>query len=227
MNNRSNRNWIWGVFFIVCAILVVLNGIGIFNLAWFLWKVIFTIFCAMAFMECRQKHDVSGMVIFGAILFLIWKKNIGLGFVSFGTVLIAVILLLIGLSFLNKPSIPKAENVEIAQDENHIIRLKSAFNSSSHYLRGEEVENVYLTPSFCSMSVYFDQIGLKDQKVIVYVDCGFSTLNIYIPKKWAVQNDLKAMFGSVKLEGVPLPMSEGTIIFKGDANFSSVQITRI
>lgn len=229
MNENSNRNWIWGVFFIVCAVLVILNGFGILNLAKFLWKILFTLFFLMVYAECKKKNDVSGKVICLAILFVMWRNVIGLGFISLGSIIISVILLLIGLSFLNKPEHPNMGKEEVLIEENtdNIVHLKGAFNTSSHYLRGQSVESVYLTPSFCSMSVYFDQLGLQKEEIDVILDCGFCDLKLYIPKKWGVRNEAKTLFGSIQTQGMALPQNEHVIVLKGEVNFASVHILRI
>lgn len=227
--NRGNRNWIWGAFFVVCAFLVLMSGLGIFRLAGFLWKIIFSIFIGLFFAESRRKHDVSGMIIAGVILFLIWKNTFGLRFISTGTIIVAAILLLIGMSFLNKPrsshhNDPK--NVYVNDSNDTILEIKEAFNSSSHYLRGSAVEKVYITPSFCSMSVYLDQIGFEENLDLI-VDAGFCDLKIYIPKKWSLTNNIRAMFGQVVEEGVPLPVCEGNVTISGDGNFATIHIIRI
>lgn len=231
MNNNGNKNWVWGAFFIVCAILVILNGFGIFHLAGFLWKVAVSIFFVLLFMESRRKKDRSGMIIAGVVLFLIWKNTLRFWFLSFGTIAFATVLVLIGVHFFSKPGVPSASantsDVYFNDAENEIIEVKSAFNSSSHYLRGNAIEKVYLTPSFCAMSVYLDQVGFKDENLEVIVDAGFCDLKIFIPKNWVVHNELHAMFGSIQEEGVPLPEGAQHVYLKGDANFSTVHIIRI
>lgn len=185
MNNRKGSNWIWGSFFIVCALLVVLNGLNVFSLTGFLWKIIVTLFFVLWFIESRQKKDTSGMVISGLVIFMMWKNVIGLGFLSIGTIILAGILLLVGIGFLNKPRTdhaPESRNVFVNDVDSDTLNVKGAFNSSSHYLRGSEVETVYITPSFCSMSVYLDQLTTKSGTLEVIVDAGFCSLNIYVPK---------------------------------------------
>lgn len=230
MNNRKGSNWIWGSFFIVCALLVVLNGLNVFSLTGFLWKIIVTLFFVLWFIESRQKKDTSGMVISGLVIFMMWKNVIGLGFLSIGTIILAGILLLVGLGFLNKPRTdhaPESRNVFVNDVDSDTLNVKGAFNSSSHYLRGSAVETVYITPSFCSMSVYLDQLTTKSGTLEVVVDAGFCSLNIYVPKKWKVHNEMHAMFGQIVTEGIPLPETEDEVYFKGDGNFSTVRILYI
>ena len=77
------------------------------------------------------------------------------------------------------------------------------------------------------MEVYFDNTVLKDGRGTIIVDTSFSSVEIYIPKSWTVENKVNTSFGGINEKNRNIGTSENILTIIGNISFAVVDIIYI
>jgi hypothetical protein len=79
------------------------------------------------------------------------------------------------------------------------------------------------------MKLYFDNAKPREAGAIIILEVSFGAAELFIPKEWAVNNELKRSFAGVYEKNAGHMNAERTarITVTGEANFSSVSIIYI
>lgn len=232
--NNNRHNMFWGLFFLGCAALILVNflleQLG-FDFHISLIKIIFTLFFATAIAEGLRKMDFFSILIPGAFIFIMYDDLLGIDGGSFSILCIALFAA-IGLSII----FPKSKGKKITAEpkvppagmsSDSFIRLKNCFNSTIRYVNSSTFSRGEIEDCFGSMKVYFDNANIKDGEAFLHINVVFASTIIYVPANWVVVDNIQSIAASVNVATPPVQQAGPVLNISGDAAFSSVSIRYI
>jgi hypothetical protein len=253
----SSARIFWGVIFVLAAVAVALNAIGVLTIAGlstgdFFWTVILVIVLILSI-----PHLFWFGIFFPLAGFLmIYAEPIGLDVsgVSRWVFLLVALLLSIGFTILFRKrrryrwddkwvhgygydgrdyeygsGYEEASTTATAYAESvdsDVVRVSSSFGNVIKYINSDKLERVEAECSFGAMKLYFDNAKLRDGGAIIILEVGFGSVELFIPKEWAVNNEVKRGFSGVYEKNAEYRSAEKTarITITGDVGFSSICI---
>ncbi len=234
-----NKNRLfWGVTFILTAIFLIVGKLGYLeDLS--IFSMIFTVFLGAVLVKSIYPVNFAGILFPLAFLGIIYDKQLGIENLTPWTVLAVAALGSIGLSmvFYNKSWChyhhhghwgKEFEDFEVidVEDESH-VKQSTSFGASSKYINSEAFKQADLECSFGAMNVYFDHAQVQDSQVLVRVHVSFAGMELYVPKEWAVDNQVRASFGAVEEKNNHVANETVKMVLVGDVSFGAIEITYI
>jgi hypothetical protein len=253
----SSARIFWGAIFILAAVAVALNAMGFITINGlspgdFFWTI------ALVIILILSVPNLFWFGIFFPIagLLLIYAGPVGLDVsgISRWVFFLVALLLSIGFSILfrkrrhdkwedkwayrygydsrNYEYGSGYEGASAASTESvdsDVVRISTSFGNVIKYINSDNLERVEAECSFGAMKLYFDNAKLRDAGAIIILDVSFGAAEIFIPKEWAVSNELKRSFSGVYEKNVEHRSIEKTtrVTITGEASFSSVSIIYI
>lgn len=229
---KSGWKIFWGVAFILAAVFLVLDALGItLPFAWVLGRVsLFTLIVGLilvAFIVSRVMRGKFVSVIFPlAFLFMLFEENIAqaLGLAHSNIInnwllLLVALLLTIGLSIL----LPKRHKYEIhLGNSSKNSKTDGSFGASTIYIDAEGFEQRVIECDFGSRTVYFTNPEAYRGGGTLIIDNSFGAMVIHVPVAWRADVDIDNSFGSVTSPSVG---PGGPILYiKGDNSFGAVTV---
>ena len=221
------RKVFWGMIFIIGALALLVVKLGYLEGIGF-WSILFTIALIGVLVDGVISKNFGQILFPLALLVIVHDELLGLEAITPWPVLGAALLGTIGLNMLFPNMGWKKWNPAGFQSEDVLdgetISFSNSFGESAKYLSGQEISKVRIKNSFGEMNVYFDGAILKNGVAEVYVENSFGETVLYIPKEWAVMNDIKAVFGDSGEQGPHIPDGSGTLHVYGKVDFGECAI---
>ena len=196
------RNWFWGIICILGAILIFGNLFGIIQFNLSLWKIIGTLICLSVIIDGIKERSFYSPLFGIAIIFYLFKEDLGFEDISLWLLLLATWLLAWGLTSIIHPKKRHIEIEDIEYSTNSIINIDSKFSG---------------------LKLYFDQATIQNQATIE-IDGNFTGIELYVPKEWNVQSHVRAFFGGVDEKGQPSSSGYPTLNITGRIHFGGIEI---
>lgn len=223
----------WGVVLIFGSIALIVKKLGYLGHI-NIFSIVLTIFLIGIMIKSIFKRNFSGILFPIAFICIIFDDKLGITAITPWTVLIAAALGSLGLSmiFHNKPNkyfnnhhywISKKSSITYEEDENS-IKLNTSFGASTKNINNLNFERIDINCSFGSMEIYFDNAILKDGRGTIMVDTSFSSVELYIPKSWIVENKVNTSFGGLDEKNRNVGTSENILTIIGNISFAVVDI---
>lgn len=243
VNMKQGRKLFWGLMFILGALALIIGKMGFLE-GFSFWGIVFSI-ALIGILVDGIFHRSWGMILFSIAFFIIVNDEfLGLESITPWPVLGAALLGTIGLKILfpgkwkGFGSVAKARKwnngewsgkMIVDGEEKNVLSgediwFSNSFGESVKYLGGNEVKQVHLENSFGSLTVYFDNVLLKEGNANVYVDNSFGSMILYIPGDWRVVTNLDVSCGDAKEQGCSNAASENTIHLYGDVSFGDLEV---
>ncbi len=231
----KNRNWFWGIFFIVAAVFVIASQIGTFEGISF-FSIVSTVALVALAVHSLFKLNYFGIFVPVAFLYMIYWKPFALLFISPWILILAAVLISIGLSILfhRHPKIIKSscggsdhfnQTAENIDDNNPYAKV--SFGTSIKYLHSDSLKSGQFNVSFGSLEVFFDQAQVSPEGAEIYVECSFGELKLYIPKEWKVTDKIHSSLGGVQNDiRIAKPAEDAPqITLVGNVQLGNIEIT--
>lgn len=220
------RNWFWGVFFILGAILLGVSQLGLISYHIGFWAVIASVILVAALIQSVVMWSIGGTVFSLAFLSIIWAGPLGIQALVPWTVLGIAILLTIGLHiifhrphgfdwssrFVNGPHRFHHHhgpvNIEFDStgqfddaDTEYVndqtnVHIDSRMSKSIRYINGENIQTIDITAYMTGLKVYFENADVVDDAHI-NIDAQLSGVELFVPRNWHLINDVGAMLSGV------------------------------
>lgn len=232
----KNRNVFWGVFFILSAVAIILNQLGLL-VGVSLTSLFLTILLIPIIVTSLKHMNFSGILIPLAIIGILYDDVLGIQSLTPWPILGAAIFLSIGLSFLIHPKQYHFEKHygknEGFDDEESIdgtnqeeINLFTKFSGSIKYINSNDLKKVNLDCSFGAMKVYFDNAKIESNEALIDLNVDFAGVELYVPKDWNIVNDVNCIFGGVeeKNKNKRESSTQRTLVLRGRVSFAGVEI---
>lgn len=228
----KNRNWFWGVFFLVAAVFVLASQFGSFGHIG-LFSILATVLLVALLIEGLIDRNFFGIFVPIAFLYMIYQQPLHLVVISIWLLLLAAVLASTGLSMIfhkhphyhchdkHEEFYQTTENID---DNNPYAKV--SFGSSSKYLHGDCIKTGQFTSSFGALEVFFDQAQLNPEGAEIFLDCSFATIKLYIPRHWIIRDNVRASLGSVENDVRLNQPAENAprLTLSGTVQFGSVEI---
>ena len=131
------RNWFWGLICILGAILIFGNLFGFLSFTFSLWKIIGTLICLSVIIDGIKERSFYSPLFGIAIIFYLFRKDLGFEDISLWLLLLATWLLAWGLTSIIRP---RKRHIEI-EDIEYIQRGYEDFEGKLRGL-GAMIERV-------------------------------------------------------------------------------------
>jgi len=220
------KNWIWGIFFICAAALVVLYCLGTFSFTGVgAFGIVLTVLLLAVVIGSIINLNFFGITIPIAFILTIFEKELApvegfaKGLMPWG-VLAAAVFLAIGLTVLFKPikffnrihgnghcnknaggstTLGKNDTIEVdgeaVEDE---VNVNVSFGESTKYIYSKNFRKASIYCSFGAAKVFFNDSEMNPGGAEIVINSSFSGIELYIPRKWRVNNDLNTTLGGVE-----------------------------
>ena len=242
---KQNKNsFIWGIFFLACALLVLINFI-LGQIGWdfhfSIIKLIVTLFLGSLIVDGFRKVDFFSILIPVALIFMMYDDLLGIDHDSFSILLMALFAA-IGLSILfpstrrkemrlhmqAHASTSEPDNMADQQEyQSPHFTYKNYFNSSIRYINCDAFLHGDVDNCFGSMKLYFDNAMIHGDSATLHINVAFGSLILYVPSTWQIQENIQAVAAPVKVQTPNIPPQGPVLQIYGDATFSSVIIQYI
>lgn len=223
----KKERWFWGLACLLAAVLLIGSQLQWFNYPFGPGTLIATFLIVMILIKNLINLSLTGIIFSLAFLFFLYQKLLGIA-LSGWTIFLTALLLDIGLSLILGPVMQhhhfsslqtlfasnrsKTKHIKKgwATNNDEIIQLSGRLTSSTKYLQARNLKEVEVAMLASDMSIYFNQVAVKENQVVVKLDCTASNLDLYIPQGWQVIDRLKSLMGNVEIE----PAADATILTK-------------
>lgn len=228
---------LWGMFFILAAVYLVICQMGIVPKVGVL-SIILTVFMIWMFIEGVRRVNFFEMLFAVAVVLIIYDKPLGITAYTPWTVLGAVLLLSIGLSMIFRGKKKKHWSVNMGdgdttfsagssderREDGERIHCENNFGSAIRYINSDNFCEADLENNFGSLAVYFDNAVIQNPVAYVKIDNNFGETKLYLPKSWRVEEQIDRSCGSVVYHGKNEATSQAVLRVEGDTSFGAIQI---
>ena len=104
------------------------------------------------------------------------------------------------------------------------IKLENTFGNSTKYVSSDNFLYAKIDNSFGSLAVYFDNALIQNGNAEIYLDNVFGVINIYLPKNWYVDNQVRVTFGAFKENGQNQVSNFPVVNITGSTTFGTVNV---
>lgn len=219
----------WGIFFLAATAIVLLQGFGVIALAVNVWIIVALIAMAAVAIAFLTKFFWIGafMVIASGIVVAcstgllpaLTGEQVGMTFAAAG-------LLAVAFHIFLPRAFGKGAMIYVGRDGENYVDV--SFTSTTKYMKDEAFTEALLDCSFGNIKAYFDDVKLKGKTARIKIDTSFGNTELYLPKNWAVDNQMEMSFGGVEEKNHPSITPESPkITLVGDVSFGAVTITYV
>ena len=235
------KNIFWGIIFILSAILLILNALGIrFGLPENIsvWKIVLCIGLVMWIIDqCVKKHFAN---IFFPLIFIVMlfeKEFATLLKIESGDIASTWVFLLIGLLLTAGFSLITKEAgftfTYTVGDEKHVYTGKEAKEKyrefkeqkSVYYIDCSEPINKEISVNLGRADIYFSNVDLYDGNGKLKIENNMGKITVHLPNSWTPDCNIDNSLGSVK---IPKPTEVGENLKRikiiGDNNLGKIEV---
>lgn len=240
---KKARNYVWGVVFLVVAVLMLFNQLDIFSKL-HMWKLIVAVLLFLWGAEGVRKKEWGNIFFPIAILCIVFNDNIpGLDAITPWPVLGAALFGSIGMNMLagNKKSEFKnsadyieykesayGEGARQATDEktgvDNTFTFSTSFNTGVKYVSADDFVKANVNCSFGEVKIYFDDAFIHCEEAVIDLNVKFGSVNLYLPKEWYVENHAVAVFGGIEEKNRSITTGTPKVRLVGDVAFGNVSV---
>ena len=167
---------------------------------------------------------------------MLHKAGMGMAHVSNWTILGIAILAGIGLSLLYHPHLNYVKRLiqgdeptpfATIEDQNEdVITIHSRFSDTTRNISGE-FTRIDLDTHYSDVDLHLDDALLTTPTATIQFDCKSSSLNLYIPLEWNIEDQLQKIGSTIDYNGSENGTGSKTIYFTGRLAASNLTITRV
>ena len=234
----KNRNWFWGLFFLLAAVFVIASQTGSFGQINALSLAATVLLVALG-VHSVIRRDFFGVFIPLALLYAIYQQPLDLMQISVWLLLLAAVFAATGFSVLfhgkwhghgsGSCGGPHGRWEEDSGPEDlggDSPYAKTSFGSSSKYLHTDCLKKAQFSLSFGEMDVFFDQARPAPEGAEVLLDCNCGKIKLYVPRGWEVVNHVQTSLGTVEIDSRMSPPDSPAplLTLSGNVSLGNVEV---
>lgn len=230
------KDLFWGMLFIVAAVLIIVDRLGIFTDI-SVFEIVATVALAAIILKSLKKMNFWGILFPAALICIIYANEWNITELTPFPVLLTALLGSIGLSMIFKNNkwwnhryySKKEEHFDqvINQPDGNIVSCSASFGSSMKYINTQNFERANIKCSFGAMKVYFDNAVITSGRAVIDLDVSFSGVELYIPKDWNIINEVNTSLGGMEEKNRRTDSVSPTVTMTGNVSFGGVEIIYI
>lgn len=236
----------WGIFFIACALFVVLNQMGIWTYKLGFWAAIGTVIFAISLLDGLINRRITESVFSIAFILMIFAQPLHITRLVPWTILLAAVLISIGLGIIFRNRFhtvvyanKKIKNFRdkreaitdhiftdtVTKDQGAHVVVDQTMSDSSRYIHSKDLETIDVNAKMSDVNLYLDNAQAAGETVVMNVNLTMTDLTIYLPLSWQVENGMATTFmsGDLEIDGT----SNGggpTLIIQGHSTMSDIDV---
>lgn len=236
----------WGIFFLACAGYAIASQLGVLHYQLSFWSILGTIIFALSLIDGLLNLRIFETIFSIAFLLMVYAGPLHITRLVPWTILLAALLIAIGLNILFRNRFHtvvyankrmrqlrrKRENFfdnfftnAAASDNSSHVIIEQRLSDSSRYIDSRELESIDVTGRMSDISLYLDKAQAASEEVDMHLDLSMSSLTIYLPLSWQVENNLASTFAFDDLEIDGSSNGGGpTLVISGRTSMSDVKI---
>ena len=241
----KRKSIFWGLSLIAIAIFVVVYQMGIISNEISVWSIVLGILFGCALIDGIISLSFGGIFFPLAFLWALFGEVVGFPKVSIWILLLAALLLTIGFHIIFPQKKKKeqwkkhvesmhqtfdsqgAREIHEGEDGGSVVNCYNRFGATTKYITTENFVSATLDNQFGEMIVYFDNAKIIGDYADVYVSASFGSVQMYIPREWKVDNDIRVMLGEAHERNQNQAMGGPVLRLHGNVSFGELEITYI
>ena len=228
----KDRNYFWGIVFILTAVFILLNNFGLFRNI-HLTKILFTVLLVCFIVKNIPRRNFYGILIPAAIVFIMYDNFLPFRIFNPFAILAASVFGSIGLTFLFPNHPPFKPDIDFdpgrepgSHSGESDVHCNISFAGTSKYFETDDFRRAYLKCSFGSLKAYFDHARIQGNSAEIYVENAFGETTLFLPKEWNVTVTATTSFGDItEIHKMPVPMADAPVVkVHGTISFGDCKI---
>lgn len=226
------QNIIWGLLFLLAAVLIIMNEFGFLGDISILGIVISVIMVGILIVSVRA-INFWGIFFPLAIILIVNAEAFNATNVTPWPVLMIALLLSLGLSllfnrhgfsFIHLNSDTNFSDRFVFEQDSNVIKCSTTFGDCIKYVNTENLEKAYIKCSFGDIKLYFDNAMIPSGHADIYLDVSFGDVVLYIPRAWKVTSDAHLFFADLNIKHNTIESEGPTVTLHGNINFGDTVI---
>lgn len=249
MKKYNWHNWFWGLFFLVCAGVLVTAQLGMLTINISFWPLVWGLILVAAFLKSLASFSFVGMAFSLSFLGILFAKPLGIERLVPWTLLGAAALISIGLELIFRPAKAKREhhgtlvvndtsyslgdwhkaNKEIKQtyqedDSPTNFEVSVRMGSAVRYVNTTDFCHARIRVNMGEAKVYFDKAQITTEPATIELLGQIGDVDLYIPKEWNLQPKLPTFAVDYSEKGeTPVP-SGPEVLLTGNFHVGDVTV---
>jgi len=232
----KNKNWFWGIFFILSAVSVIAIQTGSFEQIG-IQSLLIGAFLVAIIIASLVRLNFFGVFFPMSFLYMIFWQPLGIIYINYWLVILASVLTSIGFSIIFgrrhkhgvrcEGRIEGNKQSESIDDNNPNVSVK--FGSASKYLHADSLQSGKFYLSFGEMELFFDQVQLAPEGAEIFIDCSFGSVILNIPREWRVIDNMHVTLGEMNNKARATNIAEDApkLTISGNLQLGGVEIKYI
>ncbi|MEI6132113.1 MAG: hypothetical protein WCQ41_04740 [Bacillota bacterium] len=237
----KNKNWFWGIFFILSAVSVIAIQTGSFAQIG-IQSMLLGAFLVAIIIASLVRVNFFGIFFPIAFLYMILWQPLNIMYVNYWFVALSALLVSIGFSIIfgkshrswskcgsgseyNKSGFNKT--IEDIDDNNPSVEVK--FGAASKYLHANALKSGRFSASFGELEIFFDEVTLDPEGAAIVVECSFGKLTLNIPRSWRIIDNTSVSLGEMINNSRPADIAEDApqLTISGHVSLGGIEIRRV
>ncbi|MDO5522345.1 MAG: hypothetical protein Q4G58_17770 [bacterium] len=232
----KKENIMWGLLLVLGAMVLIFGKLGYLG---DINAVSLIVSAALGLIAVINlfKLEFTGVFFPLAFIGIIYDKELGITAITPWIILVAAALLSIGFSLIfhkhhhhyhteynSKENYDEKDFDVIDVEDASNVTCTTKFGASAKYVNTEDFKQADLSCSFGAMKVYFDNATIQGEKAVVRIDGSFCGIELYVPKKWQVEDHLNVSLAGVTEKNRNQSTGTPVLVLVGSISFSGVDI---
>lgn len=233
----KHKNLFWGLFFILSAILIILNQFNIL-IGVNIFKLIISLLLLPVIFKSIRHVSFGGILFTLAMIGIMFDEHLSIEKLTPWPLLGIALFLTIGLSLLfpnkHKHVFDQCTHGHYEKDwvnessDDSEVNVFLKFGGSTKYINSQNLKKVNIDCKFGGTKIFFDNASIDGNEAVIDVSASFSGIEMYVPKNWLVRSDIDCVLGGVEEKGIKNPgTADKTLVLKGKMSFSGITIIYI
>lgn len=236
----------WGIFFIACALFVVLNQMGIWTYRLGFWAAIGSVIFTISLLDGLINQRITESVFSIAFILMIFAQPLHITKLVPWTILLAAVLISIGLGIIFhnrfhtvvyankkiKNFRDKREAITdhiftdtVTKEQGAHVVVDQTMSDTSRYIHSKELETIDVNAKMSDVNLYLDDAQAAGNNVTLNLNLTMTDLTLYLPLSWEVESNMTSGFMAGDLEIGGTSNGGGpTLIIQGHSSMSDIKI---
>ncbi len=236
---KQTNKGVFGIaaIFILAGVVLLAKNLGVLDYS--IYRVLISwqmLLIAIGIYLLTDKQPQGGMVLIGIGFFFLIPHLTRAGY-NWANTYWPLVFVIIGVVLLFKPKKRRelhsckgfgAHNQEATyKTEDGFINSCNSFGSVRQIVLDPIFKGASISNKFGETVIDLRQTDILPGETIIYVDCAFGSVEIYVPEKWSVYTDFSTLFSGTedkRFGAADKRDNTYKIIIKGQVYFSGIEI---
>ena len=225
----------WGLFFLLAAVLVILNRFSLFAEI-SLIRLLVTIALGIWLLQSIIHRSMTGILFSIAFLLICYDDLLPLEPLTPGTLLLAATFASIGFHFLIPHRSGSFDDCREARDwadaaqesvNDNCVRLKTTMGTGIKYVSSADFQQADIECSMGAMKVYFDNAHIVQESAVIRLSAMMCGIELYVPRSWNITESCTQPLSNIQESGYCDASVSQMVRIEGKLSLSTVKIIYI